>query len=474
MKRYAIAVLLSSLLAGFLCGTTWNAGFEASPAGTDLAADLDTFIQNFKLEVRRRASVESIYGTGTDDNGLLRPGSARAFSQNAAPGSIDGPGQYNSAGGVFAGALLQTDEVGATTRDIGAGRLWVDVDGSTSGVVAADATTTDAHLLSVWSEGDNAFRRVVARDQGGAGIGADNRIYNGSFEITDGTGSAASTTVASGWTNLNTATIAYATTGLTEGSGLAMRTTAAGGPNEGASQSLAGLKASTTYIYRVRVLPAAVIGGCNLNVRDGTTTATDTSLATGAYETLEVQHTTTAAPATVTVDLRSTADTNVCDWDHVTAFERYAVVPTPGVQAIYTQDNTADATIDTTFGNNPFVTSRVTIPGPGYMVLLDGAISYHSPDNSSALFLRLVRDDCAGGAFTAITPTVLSESGPGAANNFWDTVPITAVDTSPVAGGTCIYRIEVREDAAATTDVNPIRNAIQTGSYLRLVLTPTR
>jgi hypothetical protein len=51
-------------------------------------------------------------------------------------------------------------------------------------------------------------------------------------------------------------------------------------------------------------------------------------------------------------------------------------------------------------------------------------------------------------------------------------VSLSFVDTAPVVGGRCIYRAEARE--TGVSEVNPIFDAVQTGSSLRLLLIPTR
>jgi len=467
--RPSLKGFLLGLGSVLLMGTVWDITFEGIPTGAELANDLDLFIRDLKDEIGDRDSVEHIFGVGSDDNGLARLGSARAFIQNAAPTDIDGPGQYNSTAGAVAGTLLSTDEIGATTRDLGAGRLWVDADGIDTGATS----TADDNRLTIWNETSNSFVDVTIRDP--SGIGANNFIYNGSFEVTDGTGSVASTTVAAGWALVLTPTLAYASVAnSTEGDGLILRTTGAGAALEGVRQTLAGLKESTTYVYRARVRATAG-DTCTFTVGDGTTTASDVSATTGVFETLEVQHTTTAGPADVTVDLLSTADTDICDWDHVTAFERFATVSQPGMQAIYTQNIVSDVTIDTTFGNNPFVSTSVTIPSSGYIVMVDAAVSLSVNTNDGACLARLVRDDCAGGAFTAISPVAIMNS-----RNFisGQTTPLNAIDVAPVSGGTCIYRVEVSEDAVVqdceVNDTNLGNNTVQTGSWLRLLLLPTR
>jgi len=447
-------------------GDTWNAAWEARPADGDQASDIDLFFNEFKTEVRSRASVENIYGVGSDDNGLNRLGSARAFIQNTAPTDIVGPGQWNGAAEVFAGTLLSTDELGASTADLGAGRFWVDLDG-----LDGASTASDDNQLNVWNEASNTFVPVTAQGADAAGIGASNLIYNGSFEITDGTGSIASTAVANRWADPNTATFAYdSVNDSTEGDGVAFEVIANGGVNEAATQTLAGLKESTTYVVRARVRP--VVGTCDLQVTGGAATVTDTSgAATGVFETVEVQPVTTAGPADLVVRLESNLAADECDWDHVAVYERNAVVPPPGIQAIFTQDIVNDATIDTTFGNNPFLTTTVRVPSAGYIVQLDATMSLFVPNEM--MLARLVRDDCAGGAFTAISPVLVAGGTYGAAADMRTNVTLNAVDVSPVPGGACIYRVEVRENGAVAGEVNPLV-AIQTGSSLRALILPVR
>lgn len=468
--------LYIGMVAGFSLslslGIVWDAAWEARPAGTELASDIDLFIQEFKDEVADRDTVEHVFGIGSDDNGLARLGSARTFIQNGAPTDILGPGQYNSASGATAGTALGTEEIGASVIDLGTGRLWVDLDGL-DGV----AGNQDDRQLNVWTDGAVAFSAVTA-DPPVERVG-NNLIRNGSFEITDGTGSLASITVASGWVNLNTATIAYdSVNNSTEGDGVAMETIAAGGTNEGAVQTLAGLKESTVYVVRARVRPVGAGDNCDLVATGGVVTPlSDTSAtATNVFETLEVVVTTTAAPADILVNLESNAIGDECDWDHVTAFERNALVAPPGIQAVYTQDNTNDTTLDAVFTNNVYLTSSVTIPSAGYIVLVDAAVTVEVCNG--AIGGRIARD--CGGGFAAVSPVYLVDSKPGACAH-GATFPLNFVDNILPAdvGATCSYRVEVREiDTFGISDtaVNPITDVtvVQTGSSLRLLLMPIR
>lgn len=443
MKRAAAMILGFSMGAGFLCGTTWNATFEAIPAGSDLASTLDTVIQDFKAEVRRRASVETIAGNGTDDNGLSRLGSSRVFVQNDDPTAITGPGAYDSAGTAFVSSNLTTDEPGATTRDTGAGRLWADSDGAATGTAPLNPTTTDGNRLAIWDETADLFREVTARDQGGAGTGAQNLLYHGGFDMTDGTGATASTTVAQGWTNLSTATIGYqSVANSTEGDGIAMRTTAAGGANEGATQVLEGLKESTVYVYRARVRATAG-DTCNLFVDDGTTNATDTTATTGAFETLEVQHTTTAGPADVTVALRATADTDVCDWDHVTAFERYATTNFAEAQVCRSTstNNTDDAYNNHASFVDALVSCTVNVPGPGYIIMVRGAVHGDGDAGNNGLEGRM-RENCNGAGATTVATGHGSMGSAAAGSNDVMTASMAFTKIVVEGGDQCVYTLE--------------------------------
>ena len=466
MKSFAKGLLLGlSIIA--LAGAVWNAGWEARPAGTDQASDLDLFIQEFKAEVADRIGVESLFGNASLDNGLHRVGSARVFSQDAAPTAITGPGQYNSTAAAFSGTALTTTEVVGGTDDIGRGRLWVDEDGAVTGTVATEPAATGDMQLSVWDETLNGFRRVVARDQGGAGVGASNLIRNGSFEATDGTGSTASISVPIGWALVLTPTLAYVSVAnSTEGDGLALTTIGSGAALEGVSQTLAGLKELTTYVYRARVSPNS--GTCRLLVDDGASNASATSAAaSGVFETLEVLHTTTAAPADVVVSLLSVADTDDCDWTHVAAFERYAVVPMPGNRYSFDSDSAAAVALPAGYGlgANPLLTAAITAPGPGYTIISTAAVST-ALGNLVAAEYELT-EQCGAGAETA--RFITGEVAGGAAGNNIANTSLQFLNRAPVPGETCTYRIRGLASAGA-----PSYTPAGTQSNLIVQIVPVR
>lgn len=114
----------------------WDASFETEPANTDPVSEGDDNIRQVKEETRRRAQVELDFSTlpvsvsGTNnDNGRLRPGAARSFSQSAAPVAID----------------VADDDASSALDD---GRMWVDTDGA--GATTADDNTFQVRVSGAW------------------------------------------------------------------------------------------------------------------------------------------------------------------------------------------------------------------------------------------------------------------------------------------------------------------------------------
>ena len=440
--RYGAGTVVLALAASGALAAVWNGGYEGSPTGGDLLSDLDTFIQSFKIEARFRSSVEEEWGTSGGDNGLNRVGSARAFIQNAAPTDLAGPGQYNNAGLAYGTTALNTNELNNASDTLGKGRLWVDADG----VLTQSSATSDDNLLNVWNVGGTAFANATARDPGGAGVGGVNQLYNGGFEVTDGTGNPASVTAPAGWTNLNTSGITYVSTGVSEGQGIALKTTGsvAGGVPDGVRQQLVALKASRAYVFRVRAKPTAVAGGCRLNVSDGVTTVTDTSTVAGSYQTLEAVLTTTAAPATVNVELQSNADTNVCEWDEATAFEQFAVVRPNADQYC----NSSDATTATNYGGGgmvavPGLSCGVTPPQGSWAVEVDALVCMDNDDGSNrGVEIELLEN-----------VTVVAWAGGWISSNAAGSVqdmtclPVHFVHVSPTAGSLFTYTLKAGSNA---------------------------
>ena len=448
MKRTALGLLV--VLAFFSLGVSkvWNAAFEAEPAGTDLASDLDTFINVFKEEVRQRAAVELIWGNGTNDNGLLRVGASRCFIQNGAPTDIVGPGAFNSTADAYVSTLLTTTEPGGAD-DVGKGRCWIDLDGpdNVSG-------TPDDRSYATWDETNNIWKyqslanpsaTTVAEQRFMFDPGKVNQLYNGSFEVTDGTGLVASTSVPAGWALVATnPTLAYATETTTEGTGLDLTMTR--GAGDGGIEQTVVLKTNTTYYVMARA-KAAGGGSCELSTLNagGTNLAAQTT-ASATYTTLSGTFTTTVAAGTadtLTIRLR-VLTAGSCTVDNIALYETTADkrgITTPSGVGCFDTDTSTTNDIYTTAGTfvDALVLCEVTIPGPGYMVQIDGVVVADNDTAAESLTVRLREE-----GVTKDVKTVLAGPDNDGANHSEDIVivPVHFLNTSPTPGTTLSYTLE--------------------------------
>jgi hypothetical protein len=224
---------------------------------------------------------------------------------------------------------------------------------------------------------------------------------------------------------------------------------------------------------------------CNLNVADGTTTVNDVSLTTGAFETLEAVLTTTAVPATVNMDLRSTLDTDVCEWAHATVFEQYATVPTPGVVSCWDTDTTATSDAYTTVATwvDGLVSCEVTVPGPGYIIQVDGTLVADNDVNgqTEALAVRLREE-----GVTVDLKIGYASNDSDNANRFEDivSVPVKYVNVNPTPGTTYTYTLEASPGAGAGNPswdrnlgddaVSDLDDGANLATNLRVLLIPVR
>jgi len=365
-------------------------------------------------------------------------------------------GGYNSTAGAFVGTVLSTNEPNGSI-DQGTGRLWVDADGLDTTIASDD------NQLNVWVD-TVGFTPVTSTPTQRLG---SNLIYNGSFEITDGTGVLASTTVASGWADPNTATFAYdSVNDSTEGDGVAFEVIANGGANEAATQTLAGLKESTVYTLRARVRP--VVGTCELLTTGGTVNVTDTSAAaSGVFETLEGNFTTTAAPADVVVRLESNVAADECDWDHVTVFEQAAVVAPPGLQWA-TATQSVSVAVPDAFAT--MLTVSVTKPSAGYLLLVLADWTQENGGGGGPSEMR-VQESCAGGGPTTVIATNYEDTGDAFTNSNYGGGHF--LNFSALPGSTCVYTLQA-QDSAAGANACVVTSGAQSLCRLSALLIPTR
>jgi hypothetical protein len=421
-----------ALTALLLMGVVWDAAWESRPTGTDLASDLDLFIQETKQEISNRMEVEAHFGTltTTNDNGLMFLGSSRCFVQNGAPTALGNVGGWDGNAHV-ATTLTVTEPNGSA--DQGAGRCWVDLDGPDN-----TAGTPDDMSVAFWNEtlNDFVYQGVVditaslANQRFLFDPGKYNLVYNGSFEAADGTGLAASTTVPDGWALSTTPTIAYASPPVSEGEGLEVIITA-GGSDEGIEQTLTSLKASTTYYAVARAQPATGGDVCTLFTTGAGTDMTDAVSTGTAYVTLSGAFVTDATPTAVVLDLQAD-DGDVCSFDHVAVYETSSDrrgLTQPG--AYKTSGAGSGANVPcTNVGSyaapcDDLAQTTVEISGPGTVVLITATAVFDSTQN----------DQCVYRLHDETNDTTLVENTQSATSlNLRPSVTLTTFLVNPVPG----------------------------------------
>lgn len=466
---------LALVVSGLLLGVTWNASWEAIPDGaTALASDIDTFIKDFKTEVRQRVEVEHKFGNGsTDDNGLHELGSARCFAQNAAPTDI-ARAQYNSAAGADAGTTLSTEEIGPSTDDIGKGRCWIDLDGpdNVSG-------TPDDFSLAIWDETNNIWKYLLVGNPDVTALanerflfdpGKYNLLYNGSFEVYDGVGGNNTSVVTpAGWT-LSNATVTYTNNPTnTEGNGVQVNVTATAG-NGAITQALTSLKASTTYYVVARVKKTAGLS-CDMATSGAATNLNTTDVTSATFVSNSGTFVTDGVVTAVVLSLRSTNNTDVCAWDSVAVYELSndrRGLSQAGRVVVYDSDTTNGTDVPVVKAAVPNLSASFTPPGPGWIVEVHAGLSFSNTAGSPNDNVQCNLDNGSDMAGT-VRGTHIAAGGVTRVAS----LELSGVQINPTPGTMITYTAEC-ESSSINMEYNGTPDVVQLSSNLWIVATPTR
>lgn len=423
MSMNAFRLLFASLLLWpgvALAQNQWTTSpFEASPTASDSVAEGDDRIRELKLELRERLETEHCFGTQDsdgcsaatgDDSGRHREGSAVVFFENSTPAAIHAT-DYASDGGASGTALE-------------AGRIWVD---------------SDSDPVNQTYVYDAAFEEIVA-DPGLESPGP-NMLLNGSFEAA----TTSDTTVAERWTESGAGkTFAFAATAVGEGAGLAFVVTDDVDTNalEGVSQTLDGLDASTTYRLSVRVNPTAG-DSCRITTTGGAgphVSATSAG-AGGSYETLTGTFSTDGTPTDIVVNLLNVADGDICTWDHAWVWPE-EIQPRRWVSG-YGQTTTSSSTASGS--TDDIMTESVTIPGPGYQILVMAEVSMNCDGLTNVECEAEVEidEDSGGGASNCAVASAHVRSQE--TNNPDFSVSLHCFQANPTPGSTYTYTVDMIE-----------------------------
>jgi hypothetical protein len=283
---------------------------------------------------------------------------------------------------------------------------------------------------------------------GAAGVrvktGAQNILQNGDF---DWDGCVSGDVDPTGWSGINTETIDYVadplTTGL-QGEGCQVEVTAVAN-GDGLTQTLAGLKANTTYRVVAQVLEGAA-DECSLTTTGAATEITTEMVSTDntAFAQLEGFFVTAAAAIdSVAINLVNSAAGDICNWDHIGVYRQEAAeVPEAGVVAVYdtytgTDGVPAAAGTDVTDLSITFVP-----PTEGWMIQVGGTISTGcasncSVENDEGVTCELQK---GGSGITGTVHSVYYETGD--LQDIAHAITMNAIDINPTAGTSITYTAE--------------------------------
>jgi hypothetical protein len=264
-----------------------------------------------------------------------------------------------------------------------------------------------------------------------------NLIRNGTFATDDDT--AAANAAPPGWALVGTPTVALSTDAAS-GDGNVIQITGAGAANEGISQTLSGLKASTRYLV-----------GCLAEVDSGDTFSLKTSGADTTEVDLDVTATSMTMVSGVFIQLVAAADTDVARVRDVFCFECSDDPVVPSASYVFRlSDSGVDTnriagttwtTIRDDVGGTPVDMSISVNPVQGCQIRASAKVVLN-PDDLNTHGLRLLEDG------SAVDVSYLF------AAQFSDAITLYCqyTNTAPAPGTALTYTIEAAADAG-TPDV---------------------
>lgn len=281
-----------------------------------------------------------------------------------------------------------------------------------------------------------------------------NLLRNGDFEINQ----TATTACPDGWTDVlggGAPTFTTDETEASEGEGKELQVEAdAAAAEQGCSQTLTGLKASTRYLFTARVKTAT--GTCGIEttnaINSGDFQDLDLSTTSATYTTLSGVFATDATPTAPVVSLLTNGGaTDDCDFDHVGVFET-GVDPAPmGGDVVYYEAST-DTSVQYASGAwtaaedsaGAAISVAVTPPSDGYVIRFDVSLCSDVNGSGGHILARILENAASVATGAAYAHAASDVACP----------TVTYMNASPTPGTTYTYTVEGRTEQAATGDAN--------------------
>lgn len=289
-----------------------------------------------------------------------------------------------------------------------------------------------------------------------------NLIRNSSFEAQSG----GAGTAPDGWTLAGTpTTAALVDTDVAFGDGKALRIVA-DAANEGVQQTVAGLRASTTYLLTASIKVAVgtvklLTTGADAASEYRNSARTSTS-ATATQLNVVIQ--TDSTPTDIVVQVVSNASADDFQVDHVGLYElREQVSSRPGYLAVSDSSNVTTGTLDTTrraFPDGDALAVSVTVPGPGYSIRVTADLFF--TDNAANTMLAHLEENTVD---VAIAHAAIPANEGGC-------VSLHYLNTSPTPGTTYTYGVDCQLRTGAGTNNGTVVGGITARSRLTAELIP--
>ena len=482
----------------------WTTGtFETEPTDSQQASAGAGRIRDTRQEIRSRFEVEHYIANSSDDdtnddNGLHRLGSARCFMGTADPTTLSDTAKDHANTGVTGETDLDNSAFnsdGLFDDDLGHGRCYIDLDGADGEInedctalasptacctgtdtgtcnednnkmyiyigVAGDAGSCATGYDCAWQEVKAEHDSTTEYPRVKAGATDRNILFNGDFDYDACTGTADPT----GWTSIDSETVAYEVGAANQGIGCAIVVTDVDG-GDGYSQVLTNVKGGTTYRVTAQVKETDSSDICTLATTGASTQVTGMVSDGTSYLQLDGFFITSAALDTVTLTLTNTAAGDICTWDHIGVYRQEAAeVPEAGIIAVYDTytDSASVATEGTGYEAVPTLSVAFRPPTENWIVHVGATVSAGCAGDCNmrtdeGIVCRLE----AGGSELAGTVQAFITDDDGGANDVNIGLTFNYIDINPVAGTTITYTVDCQEDGPNDIVFNFTTDSLET------------
>jgi hypothetical protein len=291
-----------------------------------------------------------------------------------------------------------------------------------------------------------------------------NLVRNAGFEVK----TTGSTAAPDGWSLVGTpSSVTQVTTDVSNGTGKALRVVA-DAADEGISQTLAGLRASTNYlvVWRYKVTSGSVKlittgADAATSFRNVSVTKTDTSWS--VYSQIIA---TDSTPTDIVVKAQSAANADDFQLDDILVIEMSRYVRwRQGPITVRDSSTTAGALAATegVFPAGDQLSAAVTVPGPGYTIKVRSLCRVKAGGAANNVCLKLYEDASA----VDIAEIVLAGA------NYTGAVPLGYTNNNPTPGTTYTYTTQAIASSASGTANGTTNAGTETSlSWIEVDLVP--